>query len=434
MKRTGHRKGLRTGAIALLVLLAAGSGCKDRIAAPTQGFIEITTAGASGVEVFLDGESQGVKRRLGPLDEGMYAVTVFRDGYEVVPGTPSEVAVEVEGGRTRFVSFSLELLGPGSVLVSSVDEIIGDDVTGAAIDVDKGEGFEPTGQVTPATVSDLPPGAVGLRLRKAGFADREMDVTILKFQTVNAEVPLGPPHAVLAEMTTWTTCSGCPESADKLHEMQQAAPEHFYVIEWHRRGPGWPLYHAPSLNREAFYGTGGVAPSVVFQGGSDASQGPAVLIGSEGATLLQYETRYEAYLDVCDSDCSLALKVMGDFQAAPGDSVEADVRVLYRGGSLPSGLVLWIVLSEDHIPENYVGGDAGTTDEFSYVARKSVEIPVVFGTPGEIQQFVHRFAVDDADWFPSALDPPNNFHLTAWVQSGGTGVSGTHEILAVGGL
>jgi hypothetical protein len=431
MKRIGYGNGFRLGAVAILAALGMAAGCKDQIAAPTQGFIEVSVAGASGVEVFLDGVSRGVTRRLGPLDEGTYTVAVFRDGFEAVPGTPTETDVDVAGGRTRYVSFALELLGPGSVQVTATDEILGSEVTGASIDVDKGEGFESTSYVTPATVPDLPPGVVRFRLRKAGFADSEpFDVTVVKFQTVDAEISLPPPHAVLCEMFTFTTCSGCPESAEELDDIRQADPDHVYVLEWHRQGPGWPLYHPGSTVREGYYGTQEQAPAVVIQGGTDPSHDPEILVGSALGTRTEYHHRVDDYLAACGTDCPLAMKVR--FGSAPSAStVDVDVQVLYRGGGLPGGLTLYIALLESQVPQSAVGGNM---TKFNYVVRDVKGLPATFSTPGTVTPFTYTFDVNhseawDYDWLPGAIDPPNHLHLAAWIQS-----DTTHEILAVGGV
>ncbi|MBZ0270350.1 hypothetical protein K8I85_19530, partial [bacterium] len=420
MKTIGRRNGFVAAAAVMLAALVLAAGCKDRIAAPTQGFLEVEVGEVSGVEVFLDGESQGVSRRLGPLDEGTYTVTVFRDGFEIAPGTPDAVDVDVSGGRTSLVSFALELLGPGSIQVTATDEVLGGEVTGAAILVDTGTGvFMDTGLVTPATVDELPPGAVQLRLRKSGFAESaSFPVTVVKFQTVDAQVPLPPPPAVLCEMFTYTTCSGCPESAMELDEIRIDDPDHVYIVEWHRRGPGWPLFHPGSLVREDYYGHGGEAPAVVIHGGSDPSHVPTVLVDSSPGNLAAYHQRVEDYLDGCGNDCPLAMKVL--FGSPPNaTTIDADVRVLYRGGGLPSGLTLYVALLESEVPQSSVGGNMPS---FHYVVRDVVEFSPTFSTAGEVSQFEYTFTLGhsdewDYDWLPGAIDPPNHLHLTAWIQS-----------------
>jgi hypothetical protein len=56
--------------LALAALLFVASSCFDEIPDPTQGFVEIDTAGVSDAEVFVDDVSQGAATRVGPIEAG----------------------------------------------------------------------------------------------------------------------------------------------------------------------------------------------------------------------------------------------------------------------------------------------------------------------------------------------------------------------------
>jgi hypothetical protein len=414
-RRRSRRRILGASALpaaALAAFLAAG-GCWDQIADPTQGFIEVATGDVSGAEVFVDGTSMGTSARVGPLDAGTYNVAVARQCYHVAP---SSVTVEVRPGRATRADFALELGDAGSVHASAVDEVLGSAVNGAQILLDTGTGLQPTGVVTPGTIDRVPCGEVRVVLRAPGYQDSDpVTLTVVPSETADASVALGPPHAVLAEMFTYVVCPNCPPSAEELKEMQEGDPTHVYVMEWHTT-VGLPLYDDRWRARELFYrGPNDRGwPAVVIQGGTDPSHVPEVLVDSQTAELEAYHTRVADYLSACGNDCPLALKVQGSITASGAD---ADVHVLYRGGALPSGLVLTVLLSENHVlaPGNQPGG-------FWYVARDIDQTPVSFPTAGDVSDFQRSFPVDGS-WATSEL------HLTAWVQS-----DATHEILAVGGI
>jgi len=407
------------GLVALVLALAPLAGCKDRIADPTQGFIEVRTGDVSGTEVFVNGESRGTAGRIGPLDAGTYTVSVVRECYHVAPFSRD---VEVRPGRTTSAEFALELGDAGSIHAAALDEILGTAVNGAQILLDTGGGLQPTGVVTPGTLDRVPCGDVRVALRAAGYADSDpVTVTVIPFETAEVDVELGPPRAVLAEMFTYVYCPNCPRAAEELKGIQQADPSRFYVVEWHRTA-SLPLYDARWNERESFYGTVSGWPAVVIHGGSDPSHDPEVMIGSDASELAAYHTRAEDYAGLCDNDCPVALKVTGSISASGAD---ATVHVLYRGGPLPAGLVLTILLTENHVlaPGNQPEG-------FDYVARDIFRSSVSFPTAGETSVFTHSFPVPTGGTPPGTpAGNPENLHITAWIQS-----DASHEVLAVGGI
>jgi hypothetical protein len=391
------------------LLFSGTPGCWNEIAAPSQGFIAIDADGVGGVEVFVDGESRGTSSRVGPLEAGTHTVSIAKTYYDV---SPASVEVTVQPAETATASFDLLLVAPGEVTVTAVDEILGTEVTGAEILVDFGAGLMTTGVSTPGTVTNLPPGPLTVHLRRAGFEDAAVSATIVSFDNTDVEAAMAPPRAVLGEMFTFVSCSGCPESAEELSVIRNADPDRFYVIEWHSQIP-FPLYDTRWEDRQAFY-VGDVdvpKPAVLFQGGP--MDAPRILIGSASAELAAYHDRVAAYLAQCDTDCPVALRVLGSLSSGGADY---DVRVLWRGGTLPAGLFLHVVLQENHVIS------PGNQPYFDFVPRDLAEETVIFSSPGQILTFTGSFGVE-ATWLPEEL------RLVAYVQSSATG-----EILAVGGI
>ncbi|GJM43796.1 MAG: hypothetical protein DHS20C21_06380 [Gemmatimonadota bacterium] len=398
--------------LASAVSLMALAGCKDRIADPTQGFVDILTGDIANVEVFLDGVSLGQVSEIGPLAQGTYTVAVVRECYQVVP--PS-LEITVEPGARMDASFALTLGQSGSVRVVALDEILGTEVVGAEILLDSGSGLQPTGVTTPGTVNGVPCGLVTVGVRRAGFASTGVEeVVIVPFETAETALDLGPPHAVLAEMFTFISCAGCPQAASELEEIQEADPLDFYVIEWHSEFP-FPLYDVRWRERLTYYvGAGNPGkPLVAFQGATLPSHDPPLLQGSEESELAEYHTRTADYLALCDGGCPVGLKVFGSIS---GTEADADVRLVWRGGTVPSDLVLRVVLIENHV------SSPGNAPYFSYVPRDIHEEAVSFSTAGEVLTVTPPTFPVSAGWDSTEL------HFVAWVQS-----ESTHEILAVGG-
>ena len=397
--------------LALFALLLALPGCFEEIPDPTQGFLEVATGGVADVEVLVDGVSQGVTSRVGPLEAGTYAVSVRRAGYEVVP---AEQAVEVRPARTARAEFNMTLVFTGAASVEATDELRGTDVAGAEILVDTGSGLVPTGLVTPAVVPGLPPGTVRIVARKTGFEEplpRTVEIAVA--ETADVTVALGPPRAVLLEMFTYIICSGCPDAAAKLDEMHRAAPGRVHVIEWHTYpNPSLPLVDPRwQARRNAIYGGGTACPATVIQGG--AADDPVVIIGSEPSALDEFERRADAALAACTNDCALALVVDGTIGATAADLT---ARLKWRSGALPGDLRLRAVLIENHV----VAG--GFQPYYDFVAREIHEEAVTFAAPGEILERSFAIPVNGA-WSVEELG------VIAFVQS-----DATREILAVASL
>ncbi len=396
-------------ASAFLAALGMAS-CFDELPDPSQGFVEVSAGDVTGVEVLVDGVSQGTALRVGPFDAGLYRVSVRRAGYEIVP---AERDVEVQAGRTARAEFTLTLAFTGAARIEAVDEVRGGGVVGAEVLADRGSGsFDPTGVTTPGVVAGLAPGTVRFILRRSGYQDSDPVVAdVVVADTTDAiTAVLGPPRAVLAEMFTWVVCPNCPPSAAKLKSLREAAPGRVFVLEWHIVN-GLPLYNPNAPIRAAYYGSGTIGPATVFQGGF--GDDPAVLIGSQVAQLAEYEARTTRHLAECGNDCPVALVVDGEIAAA---GVEATVRGLWRGGALPGSLMLRAVLIENDVQA------PGNQPYFSFVVRDVRAEAVSWTAAGEVVVRSVSIPVNPA-WDADQLE------LVAFVQS-----DATREVLAVGGI
>lgn len=388
--------------LASIALLAGG--CRDDLASPTKGFLEVDAGGVGNVEVLVDGVSQGIDPgRIGPIPAGTYLVAARREGFVASPAGAMEVEVlPAQTARPRFTLVAVEF---GAVAVSASDEITGAVIDGAEIFRREGDDFVATGLVTPAILADLPVGPVEVLVRSADHADGRKAVSIAAADTAQASVELGPLRKVLAEMFTYVGCPNCPEAADSLQSLQVTRPGRVFVVEWHTWA-GRPFYDPRWVEREAAYGGGQFWPAVVLQGGY--ADDPALLIGSQTAELLQYRIRADSYLAECEGDCDYAL--VADGTERPG-AWDLTARVKWRGGAPRSDLALRFVLVEREAPAGSVF--------FHDVPRNLAERAVSFTSPGEVLEFEASLTIDPA-W--SHLD------YVVYLQS-----DATLEILAVDG-
>jgi hypothetical protein len=397
----------------VLTALALLIGCKDELAPPTLGFVEVRTGGVANVDVYLDGELVGVDLdRLGPFEAGTYRVRVARFGFDVDPA--DGIDVTVSPGRTAIATFALVARDFGSVRIRAFDEVLDTEVLGAPILQKTGSGdYVSTGRVTGQLVEEIPVGPATFLIREVGYEDSApVVVTVANDIVVEEDVVLAPPHAVLGEMFTFVQCTGCPASADRLRELYHANPGRMYVIEWHSV-PGQGLYDPRWQERERFYEElhlGGASitayPTALFQGV------PPLLLNSLPATLNQYDALVADRLDDCATDCAVAMKVEGPI-TEPATTIT--VHLKWRGGALPGDLKLRFVILVGGIP----GGPEGHV--FHFVPRNYEEQDVTFGAPGEIRHFS---ATLDLNPWPTS----NTFDYVVYLQSDQTG-----EILAVSG-
>jgi hypothetical protein len=406
---------------ALLVLsVALAAGCRDDLAPPTLGRLDVRIQGAANVDVYVDGElvARDPSNPLGPLTAGTHVVSARRECFATLPA--AEVVIEVVPGEVATVDFVLEAREFGSALVSAVDELTTAPVAGAEILVETSAGvFEPTGRTTPAVVDDLPCGPARFVLRMPGYEDTapiEADIDTGLETPVGAV--LGPVHGVLAEMTTYVVCPNCPPSVDELQALEAAHPEDLWVVEWHTLA-NLPLYDARWKAREAYYTGGAVLgwPMLVVQG--DYAN---LLVGSQTGNLTQYSVQVGAALAECAAECPYALSTE-ELRDAVSSRVTA--RVKWRGGGSSGGLTLRFLLVEEEVEA------PGNDCPFQSVPRAYHEEPLVFSAPGEILVREVVFPVDAA-WLAagSAVCPAtaDDLHRVVWLQS-----DATKRILAVHG-
>ena len=418
------RRGGSAAAVAGILVtlaLAVGIGCRDDIAAPTQGFIDVFTDGVGDVQVFVDDELVGTGvERVGPVDSGTYRVRVEKEYYLVEP--VEGVDVTVVPAEAVSAAFDLELNAPGSATLTAVDEFTGEDIAGAAIwMVGAGGQLENTQRVTPATIENLPPGPVEFAFRKDGYAENPtFTVQIPVLENVAASDVLGPAPAVLAEMFTFVTCANCEYPAEELHDQFLARNGRLFVVEWHIVSVQW-MYNLNAPLRQTFYQTLGSdvfsAPTTVFQGTLPWREG-----GDDSDFIPYYTDRIDVELSVCEGDCPVAITASGTITPAGDDDAAATVvtKLKWRGGSLPGELRLRSVL---------LGNDIHAGGKVFHFAAHDVDVQVVsFSAPGEILEFSA-----DLDAVTEIVAPPRDWTVGEWswvvyLQSDSTG-----EVLAVTG-
>jgi hypothetical protein len=268
----------------------------------------------------------------------------------------------------------------GAVLVTATDEMAQVAVTGAAVLIETSpEDFLPTGLYTPAVVESLPAGSVRFVVESPEHeTSPAIQAVVLPADTVAVNAELGPFRAILAEMFTFVQTSAGPPAADRLYGLRESNPSRMYVIEWHSL-PQFPLGDPRWQDREDFYEQlhlGGADmpgyPTTLFQGL------PPLLVGSDPATLDQYDTLVLDRLADCDADCPVALTTEGAI-VEPATTIAAHLK--WRGGAVPGKLKLRFVILVGGIP----GGPGGHI--FNFVPRNYEEQAVTLGTPGEIQHF-----------------------------------------------
>jgi hypothetical protein len=407
----------------LCISVALAAGCRDDLAPPTLGRIEVRIQGAANVDVFVDGElaARDPAGPLGPLSAGTHVVSARRECFATLPET--EVAVEVVAGEITAVDFVLEAREFGAAQVSAADELTAAPISGAEILVETSPGvFASTGLTTPGLVQNLPCGPTRFVLRLAGHEDTAPIETRIDTGVVTAvAAELGPVHGVLAEMTTYVICPNCPASVDELETLESAYPDELHVIEWHTLA-GLPLYDARWKAREAYYTGGAVLgwPMLVFQGFADS-----LFVGSQTGTLAEYPRQVAKWLAECGSDCPFALS---SEQVVDAVSAKITARLKWRGGGPSGGLTLRFALIEKEVEA------PGNDCPFQSVPRAYHEEPVVFAGPGEILEREVTFAVDPAWNQPGGSCTPaeatDDLGHVVWLQSDGTkrvlAVSGSH--------
>lgn len=399
------------GTIALLVFHAA---CRDEIAAPTQGFVQVRWNDATQVQVFVDGELKGTDVAVvGPIEAGVHSIALVRDGWTVDP--PTAVEVNVAAAETTAVQFHLTAMEFGSVRVIAEDELDGSEITGAEIFQETSPGtYSSTGFFTPAVFENLPVGTERYRVEKAGYQSGAIvEVGVVNGSEVTAHSLLGPINATLLEMFTYVTCPNCPYAADTLAVVHDDLPTEAYVIEWHSVSP-LPLYNARWKDRERYYTAGAV---VGYPSTTVAGELP-LLVGAQSSELALYRERTQSNLAECGGDCPIALRLTGTIGAS---SADLTARVKWRGGSLPGNLKLRIVLIENNVLS------PGNQPEFDFVAREMSEQTIAFTTPGEILALPSTLPV--TNWQYSAIPPNTNCEAIAFIQS-----DDTKEILQVSGI
>lgn len=246
---------LLTGAVLLISM--AWMGCKDEIADPTHGTVEIRlsspTAGTYEGGSIWYGSTELEENVSLPIYEKVLPVGehVLRFEKDCVAVSPArEIHLTVEPGQRSYVAWDVSAEGGLSVESS---------MAGASIFIDGNA----TDQTTPATLTCLEPGDHDISVSLFGAeAVAGKTVTIpADGSTVAVDFDLTPlPQArgALVEIVTATNCPNCgpvDAAAESLWTHPDFAAHNVVSIQIHTRWSIPDVFHTPStLARNLFYG------------------------------------------------------------------------------------------------------------------------------------------------------------------------------------
>lgn len=195
-------------ALVLLTGLLLTSSCGREAPYYEPGTIEVTST-PEGADIIFDGEDSGENTpfTFTELEANRYEISVVLDGF--FPD-PVSTTVDLHPAEHVVRNFELSSEAPTQLTVTS-------NPLGAAIFL----GGEDTGEVTPATISDLEAGDVEVQLVKTGMYVAPASFTATLTAHENNELPadtfaLRWKKTVMLEGFSNVECGGCPELADNL--------------------------------------------------------------------------------------------------------------------------------------------------------------------------------------------------------------------------
>lgn len=347
---------------AIASLLAYG-GCKDDLAAPTQGTVSITlesslASGFQGSRILFEDEvlvEQATESTYSfRLPAGSHRMRLQKDCAEITPAP--EVVVEIAAGGSASVRWTVD--PTGGIEVTS-------DMVGAGISLDGA----PTGLVTPATLPCIPPGVHRVSIALAGAdpvgpTEREITVSNQPQRVHFNLTPTPQLRGALLEVFTSTLCPNCPvadRAAELLWEEQDLVDLGYVGLEVHTRWGG-----TDPFNNATITGRNGV-----FRG-NDSGNPFAVIMGIDQITgsgnqppedlAADYRARAENYLS---SPSEVALWWTNTLYQ-PGVSVGGSMRLVLLSAAAdldttdPSKLEVWGLYYKDHL----LFGHPGQTEVF----------------------------------------------------------------------
>jgi hypothetical protein len=197
---------------------------------------------------------------------------------------------------------------------------------------------------------------------------------------------------VVVELFTGPQCPFCPAASNGIKDMLNAGLQ-IAPVSYHTTAFSLPQFYTPETNARAGYYSFSGYPTAFFDGGLSVVGG-----GNSGQTTYpQYLNRYNQRINVpAQFDISLTYENIG------GSEYEATVVIEKLDAATYSNLVLQLILTESHIPWNWLG-----MTELSWVTRDM--IPNQNGTPldfssSNIIELTLPFTVS-SQWVKAKLRP-----------------------------
>ncbi|MCA9729795.1 MAG: PEGA domain-containing protein [Candidatus Eisenbacteria bacterium] len=254
LDRPAPRTALLLGAIAACAVWF--TACKDEIADPIFGRLDValtspTAGGFEGGKIWM-----GDSLLVADVDRNAYSfvlpvgsarIRFEKDCSEISPS--SELEVEIDPGTTRDVRWDVAIADGGVEVTSSM--------RGAAIALDG----EPTGEVTPATLTCLEPGPHTVSVELFGadaVAPKDIDVSSGVQQVSFQLEPLSQSRGAVMEVITATNCPNCgpvDAAAESLWTQTDLFSRGAFSIQIHTRWSIVDVFHTQStLDRNLYYG------------------------------------------------------------------------------------------------------------------------------------------------------------------------------------
>jgi len=260
------------------------------------GSIEVTSTPA-GATIWLDGDNSGqiTPYTFGELEANRYEISVVLDGF--FPD-PVSTTVDLHPAEHAVRDFVLNSDAPTQLTVTSTP-------AGAAIFI----GGTDTGEVTPATISDVTPGDVEVQLALAGSyvspASFTANVTANENNVLPADTfTLRWKKLAMMEGFSNVDCGGCPELADNLEAFMHTEGYGLDRAIYCKFSMSWPNGNDPfyqyntaeNNNRMTYYqsdlGSAGI-PMLTIDGsvaegtGANGSPTPTEIVPLIDAVLLE---------------------------------------------------------------------------------------------------------------------------------------------------
>ncbi len=373
--------------------------------APTYdpGTIKVTST-PEGAAIFFGGEDTGeiTPFTFTELLAARYIIKVEMEGFFV---SPDSAIINLTPAAFVTQNFDLSSDAPTQLVVTS-------DPAGAAIFLDGND----TGEVTPATLSDLEAGDVTVTLELAGSYVSPVDghlVTIVAHETneLLKAFTVRSKKTVMMEGFSNVDCAGCPELATNVEALMHLDGYGLDKVLYCKFSMSWPgidphhLHNVPENNdRMNFYlsDLGGGIPMMEFEGikatGTSANGTPTA---GEIATMVD-----AALMDVP----GFLIDITADFTSS---IVPLTATLTAMEDVDLTGHTLYIALVQDFLEYEEAPGSEGET-EFHWLFRDRVDTLPTLGNMTSGQTATFNETVNRGEWDLETL------HVIAFVQNDAT--------------